>query len=99
MFGYFAKKIASHHLHSLFFTGEKTDENNSNPIGLNATVFAISADGLGSRDEILNWPLPVFYNSMYYRLSKAVEAMRKSGLDDGKINRETGISLETLEKL
>lgn len=99
MFGFFAKQIASHHLYSLFFTGEKTDENNSNPIGLNATVFAISSDGLGSRDEILNWPLPVFYNSMYYRLSKAVEAMRKSGLDDAKINRETGISFETLEKL
>ena len=64
-----------------------------------ATVFAICADGLGTRDEIMDWPLPEFYNSMYYRLSKSVEAMRRNGIDDSKINKETGISLDTLEKI
>lgn len=99
VFAYFAEKIAEHPLYSLFFSQEKSTENNTNPIGLKATVFAICADGLGTRDEIMDWPLPEFYNSMYYRLSKSVEAMRRNGIDDSKINKETGISLDTLEKI
>ena len=98
LWAWYSKVIQQHHLYSVFFMGG--DETNSgNPLGLSATLFALSSDGYGTRDEIRRWPVTDFFNSLYYRLSSTVDQLRRQGLDDIKISKELELSLSTLEKL
>ncbi len=95
---WYSKVIQQHHLYSVFFIkGEQ--QNNGNPLGLSATLFALSTDGFGSRDEIRSWPLTEFFNSLYYRLHTAVNQLRREGIDEFKISKELQLDLETLNKL
>lgn len=98
LWAWYSKVIQQHHLYSLFFSGGKS-QNNGNPLGLSATLFALSTDGYGSREEIRRWPVTEFFNSLYYRLSSTVDQLRRQGLDDIKISKELELDLETLSKI
>jgi hypothetical protein len=77
----------------------KTDKGGEISIGMVGTIFSLSQEGYGSKEEISGWNLADYLNAMLKQLIDAVKQMRGFNKTDTEIAKEFGLPIETIRKI
>jgi hypothetical protein len=77
----------------------KTEKSGEISIGMVGTIYSLSQEGYGSKEEISQWNLSDYMNAMLKQLIDAVKQLRGFSKTDLEIAKEFGLPIETIRKI